>query len=102
MRGQYCSTGIFLILLTIFGLSSAQLSKLMPEEFPEDFIIHVDGVPSTEPNGTKWAVLVAGSMGYGNYRHQVNNTNFFFGQEILQNLITINKIQLYKKTNSVT
>ncbi|GKE44672.1 asparaginyl endopeptidase 1, partial [Tanacetum coccineum] len=23
-------------------------------------------------NGTRWAVLVAGSNGYGNYRHQVN------------------------------
>ncbi|KAK9928085.1 hypothetical protein M0R45_025239 [Rubus argutus] len=72
MRGQYCSSGIFLIVLTIFGLSSAQLSKLMPEEFPEDFIIHVGGGSSTGPSGTKWAVLVAGSMGYGNYRHQAD------------------------------
>lgn len=31
--------------------------------------------------GTRWAVLVAGSSGYGNYRHQVRTTdsliNFF-------------------------
>lgn len=102
MRGQYCSSGIFLIVLTIFGLSSAQLSKLMPEEFPEDFIIHVGGGSSTGPSGTKWAVLVAGSMGYGNYRHQVNTTTFNYNFFFDQHLITINIIQLYKKSNSVT
>jgi len=26
---------------------------------------------STEEGGTRWAVLVAGSQGFGNYRHQV-------------------------------
>lgn len=25
-----------------------------------------------EMKGTRWAVLIAGSMGYGNYRHQVS------------------------------
>ena len=32
----------------------------MPAESEEDEV------------GTRWAVLVAGSSGYGNYRHQVN------------------------------
>jgi legumain len=27
---------------------------------------------SEDEIGTRWAVLVAGSMGFGNYRHQVN------------------------------
>ncbi|XP_062029398.1 vacuolar-processing enzyme-like [Rosa rugosa] len=73
MRGQYCSSGVFLVLLTIFGVSSAQLPKLMPQEFPKDFIIHVDrGSSNSDTNGTRWAVLVAGSMGYGNYRHQAD------------------------------
>ena len=29
--------------------------------------------PKLSEEGTKWAVLVAGSSGYGNYRHQVIN-----------------------------
>lgn len=28
--------------------------------------------------GTRWAVLVAGSSGFGNYRHQVSNFDFIF------------------------
>ncbi|XP_050378819.1 vacuolar-processing enzyme-like [Argentina anserina] len=73
MRGQYCSSGVFLLLLTIFGMSSAQSLNLMPQEFPEEFIIHVDkSSRNSDTNGTRWAVLVAGSMGYGNYRHQAD------------------------------
>jgi legumain len=30
--------------------------------------------PSAEEGVTKWAVLVAGSSGYDNYRHQVRQT----------------------------
>ncbi|KAK6911184.1 Peptidase C13, legumain [Dillenia turbinata] len=30
------------------------------------------GSNGVEPNGTRWAVLVAGSSGYGNYRHQAD------------------------------
>ncbi|BBH07045.1 alpha-vacuolar processing enzyme, partial [Prunus dulcis] len=56
----------------------ANASRLMPSEFPEDFIIHVDSGSSsstaTEQNGTRWAVLVAGSYGYQNYRHQREKT----------------------------
>lgn len=74
MRGQYCSSGAFLILLAIIGVCNAQLSNLMPQEFPEELIIHVDrGSSNSDTNGTRWAVLVAGSMGYGNYRHQVHD-----------------------------
>nr|XP_011465105.1 PREDICTED: vacuolar-processing enzyme-like [Fragaria vesca subsp. vesca] len=73
MRGQYCSSGAFLILLAIIGVCNAQLSNLMPQEFPEELIIHVDrGSSNSDTNGTRWAVLVAGSMGYGNYRHQAD------------------------------
>lgn len=32
----------------------------------------VDNEGEGENSGTKWAVLVAGSNGYSNYRHQVN------------------------------
>lgn len=35
----------------------------------------VEAEEDGEERGTKWAVLVAGSYGYGNYRHQVG---FFF------------------------
>ncbi|VVA33206.1 PREDICTED: vacuolar-processing enzyme [Prunus dulcis] len=81
MAGHLCGT--FLIFIAISSLicgSSwflcANASRLMPSEFPEDFIIHVDSGSSsstaTEQNGTRWAVLVAGSYGYQNYRHQAD------------------------------
>lgn len=66
------------ILLSLSCESVANGFKLMPSEFPEDFIIHVNTASSSsstvadQQNGTRWAVLVAGSFGYGNYRHQVH------------------------------
>ena len=42
---------------------------LMPTEEFEP-AAGVDEDDDAQP-GTRWAVLVAGSMGYGNYRHQV-------------------------------
>ncbi|CAN6586163.1 unnamed protein product [Malus baccata var. baccata] len=66
------------ILLSLSCESVANGFKLMPSEFPEDFIIHVNTASSSsstvadQQNGTRWAVLVAGSFGYGNYRHQAD------------------------------
>lgn len=47
-----------------------------PVDLEED--LESDG--QTTGNGTRWAVLVAGSNGYGNYRHQVTNnfSKFYF------------------------
>ncbi|KAL6272248.1 hypothetical protein ACE6H2_022940 [Prunus campanulata] len=81
MAGHLCGTFLtFIAILSLICGSSwfpcANASKLMPSEFPEDFIIHVDSGSSsstaTEQNGTRWAVLVAGSYGYQNYRHQAD------------------------------
>lgn len=33
--------------------------------------------------GTNWAVLVAGSRGYGNYRHQVDTHAFYYLYQLL-------------------
>ena len=46
------------VLLAFVGLSVA---------IPSDFVF-----PPLENGGKNWALLVAGSNGWGNYRHQVN------------------------------
>ncbi|KAJ7569776.1 hypothetical protein O6H91_01G093300 [Diphasiastrum complanatum] len=38
----------------------------------EDFLNQKDGVEGTAIKGTRWAVLIAGSAGYYNYRHQAD------------------------------
>ena len=68
-------TLLILVLLGFEVIGSGRASRLnrwesgirMPTE--KDDAEDVDGEV-----GTRWAVLVAGSAGYGNYRHQV----FFF------------------------
>jgi legumain len=46
----------------------------MPTEKGGDAAAAAASAPAVEEDevGTKWAVLVAGSSGYGNYRHQVS------------------------------
>ncbi|CAB4286130.1 unnamed protein product [Prunus armeniaca] len=55
MAGHLCGT--FLIFIATLSLICANASRLMPSEFPEDFIIHVDSGSSSstatdEQNGT--------------------------------------------------
>lgn len=65
--------GIFLILLCSLGAMAVAAREwdgkiVMPtEEGSKD--------PQPTEDGQRWAVLVAGSSGYGNYRHQVCELN---------------------------
>lgn len=47
----------------------------------------------SDQQDTRWAVLVAGSNGYGNYRHQVPFSFFFF---LLAEIINANYVEYYK------
>lgn len=46
--------------------SGIRLSTEKDDEAQQD-------IDDEQPAGTRWAVLVAGSSGYGNYRHQVKH-----------------------------
>lgn len=63
-----------LLLLTLDGLLAR------PNRLEWDPVIRLPGevVDDAEVDevGTRWAVLVAGSSGYGNYRHQVSLIGF--------------------------
>lgn len=65
---------LFLFVLVIQAIGGGRAARLerwdsgirLPSEKDKPEAVH-----HKEP-GTRWAVLVAGSNGYGNYRHQVN------------------------------
>lgn len=63
-----------LLVLTLNG------SVARPNRSEWDSVIRLPGevVDDAEVDevGTRWAVLVAGSSGYGNYRHQVSSISF--------------------------
>lgn len=69
MARQSCGALIFLACLSLTAGSLC----LPVNAVHIDSITHGDdGSPSTtQDNGKKWAVLVAGSNGYRNYRHRV-------------------------------
>lgn len=59
---------LILLLLSFHG-TAARLNR-----FEWDSVIRLPTEPvdaDSDEGGTRWAVLVAGSSGYGNYRHQV-------------------------------
>jgi legumain len=65
-----------LLLLSLHGSVARQNS------FEWEQVIRLPGEPDEpvdadvdEIGGTRWAVLIAGSSGYGNYRHQVSTKN---------------------------
>ncbi|XP_058206956.1 vacuolar-processing enzyme [Rhododendron vialii] len=67
-RYEIASTVALLLLLGVLllPLEAGRLNRL-------DQVIRMPGEEDgPEGNGTRWAVLVAGSLGYGNYRHQAD------------------------------
>ncbi|XP_052176743.1 vacuolar-processing enzyme-like isoform X2 [Diospyros lotus] len=65
--------GAMLILeLLSFSLESQQLAKLSSEESEYHHVYDGDGGNTNNTKGTRWAVLIAGSRGYENYRHQAD------------------------------
>ena len=74
-------TGVFLSLLLLAVIGLAFGSRDLPGDFlrlPSEALKFFRGGASDASDedsvGTRWAVLIAGSNGYWNYRHQV----FFF------------------------
>lgn len=67
----YTLLSSLLLMLSLHGTAAARLNR--PWEW--DSVIRLPGEPVDEADsdevGTRWAILVAGSSGYGNYRHQV-------------------------------
>ncbi|WCJ26002.1 Vacuolar-processing enzyme [Euphorbia peplus] len=68
---------LFLVLTASFlAINGSQASRVNP--FQPGILMPTDEQPRTETEaeddelGTRWAVLVAGSSGYGNYRHQAD------------------------------
>lgn len=75
------SSIIVLLLLGLYGSAAARRDPTedhlrLPSEASR-FFDRVSGVDDDDDDdddtsGTKWAILIAGSSGYWNYRHQVN------------------------------
>lgn len=66
---------LLLLLTTLHG------SVARPNRLESESVIRLPSEPvgpDVDETGTRWAVLVAGSNGYGNYRHQVGSVFFFF------------------------
>lgn len=64
----FCSSigRISLALLLFLLITAVTVESRNLQEYASQFL-------SVSANGTRWAVLVAGSNGYYNYRHQVCN-----------------------------
>lgn len=71
------AAGVILLLFALCGISAGRRDLVedvirLPSEMASFF--HPDGVHDAkdeDSTGTKWAILLAGSSGYWNYRHQV-------------------------------
>jgi legumain len=75
----YFLSAIFvLVMLSFLHEQSSQAARLNPVEAGILMPTEKDGPEVDDDDGkeigTRWAVLVAGSNGYGNYRHQVKLT----------------------------
>lgn len=68
-----CCSWMVVLVLSLHGSAARQ------NRWERDSVIRLPTEPvdagEDDAVGTRWAVLVAGSSGYGNYRHQVS---FFF------------------------
>lgn len=73
-RHEIAST-VALLLLLLLPLEAGKTGRAGRFNPTFDQVIRMprkeDDDRGLEGNGTRWAVLVAGSLGYGNYRHQV-------------------------------
>lgn len=64
----------FLLLLSIATVAESRGFLKLPSEVADFFHSgdeEIGGDDDDAVNGTRWAVLLAGSNGYWNYRHQV-------------------------------
>ena len=61
---------LFLALVTCLVTQNCFLTANV-SGFPSQLFANFLAVDEAQINGTRWAVLVAGSNGWGNYRHQV-------------------------------
>lgn len=67
MASSLAVSATFLLLFIVFSVADSRFNPLL--RLPSDLLeqgIEDDSV------GTRWAVLIAGSSGYGNYRHQAD------------------------------
>ena len=67
--------GEFDELIQLLPLGSRDVTPIISDGQPEleSPVARGSGESQAEPKGTKWALLIAGSSGYGNYRHQVTH-----------------------------
>lgn len=70
---------LLFFLLLLFSPEGGQASRFIQREaeirLPSEREEPAAAEEDSEEVGTRWAVLVAGSSGYGNYRHQVITVN---------------------------
>lgn len=79
MASYHYSPILFMLLALLTQLAESRLTQ-------ETLTTAFGATSKSSANeGTKWAVLVAGSMGFGNYRHQVSFTVFYHLVQIRTN-----------------
>lgn len=71
---RYASGAIFLLALSISTVANGRDLIKLPSEARRFFggSEQGNGDAGDDSVGTRWAILLAGSNGYWNYRHQVN------------------------------
>jgi legumain len=73
-KAYFLSAILVLAMLSFLHVQSVQAARLNPVE-PRILMPTGKDEPEVDDDGeeigSRWAVLVAGSSGYGNYRHQV-------------------------------
>jgi legumain len=76
-KAYFLSAILVLAMLSFLHVQSVQAARLSPVE-PRILMPTGKDEPEVDDDGeeigSRWAVLVAGSSGYGNYRHQVKLT----------------------------
>ncbi|KAJ6822995.1 vacuolar-processing enzyme-like [Iris pallida] len=71
--GRYAGGGLLFLLLSLLPLLRADSCVDPMIRLPSDLGANrINGHDGDESVGTRWAVLIAGSSGYGNYRHQAD------------------------------
>ena len=80
-KASFLSAILLLVMLSFLHAQSGQAARLSPVE-PRIRMPTEGDEPEVDDDGqeigTRWAVLVAGSSGYGNYRHQVKLTKISY------------------------
>lgn len=80
---RFSSIGALLLLfLPLLLVDSRPFDPISILRMPWDLDLGSEGIDEATV-GTRWAVLIAGSSGYGNYRHQVYCWTFFLRFEFI-------------------